>query len=218
MIKSLAVRKNNTLVNALLIFCGFTFMLVWLPVLRCLFDGSSYRWGQGYFGISLASEGLQPDYLVLLLFLGLYLALFYAAYWVANRSIFYMLLLWWWLHVFGSLIFEIIRSGDTMFHGDTLNVHISLKSIVYPLAIVALVLMVLVIMKDRKQEDHAIPWSRSNRIKAGILLIPILLQAFLFSMGEPHGITDQIGVVIAIFQAVLFPVIFFPVKSRSMAT
>ena len=36
----IAVRLNNRLFNTLLIFSGITFMLVWLPLLRCLFDGN----------------------------------------------------------------------------------------------------------------------------------------------------------------------------------
>lgn len=50
-----AVRPANGLFNGLMILAGFTFMLVWLPLLRCLFDGSSYSWGQWYYGLSLTA-------------------------------------------------------------------------------------------------------------------------------------------------------------------
>ena len=64
----IAVRSNNALFNSLMIFSGITFMLVWLPLLRCLFDGKSYSWGQDYFGMPFQSTGIELDYFILIPF------------------------------------------------------------------------------------------------------------------------------------------------------
>lgn len=213
----MAIRQNNRLFNSLMFVVAITFMLVWLPLLRCLFDGTSYSWGQWYFGITLASQGLAADYLALILFFVLYLALFASFYWVKNRLVFYILLTWWWMHAFGNLLLDIFIHGDTMFHGDTLNVHISLSTLVLTLSALSLLLILLVIRKDRQLSEVSIAWSRPNRLKAWIILAPLALQAVLLASGEPHGITDQIGVILAITQALIFPVIFFPAKNLAPA-
>ena len=215
MLQLISYRTNTRIFNALMFFVAFTFMLVWLPLLRCLFDGPSYSWGQSYFGMSFFSKGLSADYLLLVVFFVLSLFLFASFYWIKNRMVFYILLGWWWLHAFGNVLYDIIRNGDAMFHGDTLDVHISLSAIVIPMSILALILIVLVIRKDRKMPEVHIPWGRSNNLKAIILLGPIAIQAFLFATGEPHGLTDQIGVIIAIIQSYLFPIIFFPERDRA---
>ncbi len=211
----IAYRTQNPLFNGLLFFSGITFMLTWLPLLRCLFDGKSYRWGQGYFGLSLSSAGLSADYLALILFFLLFLGFFASFYWIKNRKVFYLFLVLWWLHSFGNLLYELIRNGDTQFHGDTLDVHISLSAIVIPLAIIAALLILLVIRKDMRMPEVAIPWQKRNRNWALIILGPLLVQAPFFAFGEPHDITDQIGVLIAIVQSFLFPIMFFPEKQRS---
>ncbi|MEO0570628.1 MAG: ubiquinol cytochrome C oxidoreductase [Bacteroidota bacterium] len=203
-------RQRYSLFNILMFSIAFTFPVVWLPFLRCLFDGKSYSWGQTYFGKQLYSEGIAPDYIWLIIFLVFYVFLFYSFYWLGKRIIFYVLLLIWWLHSFGNLWYDIIKNGDTMFHGDTLNVHISLTGVIAPISIVAAVLIIMVILKDRKMPDFGIAWGKRNTFWAFIILGPLVAQIFLFVMGEPHGTTDEIGVVIAILQALLFPLIFLP--------
>ena len=208
----IAIRKSNRTFNGLMLLTGFTFMLVWLPLLRCLFDGTSYRWGQSVFGIKMASRGMSFDYIYLIGFMALYLLLYYSFYWLKNRSVFYLLLGWWFLHNFGDLLFDIWKNGDTMFHGDTLGVHISLAYIVIPLSILALTLIGFVIKKDRAMQEAAIPWGKINKRNALLILSPIPIQAILFATGEPDDWGDKIGVIAAIIQAILFHRIFIPDK------
>ena len=212
----IAVRSNNALFNSLMIFSGLTFMLVWLPLLRCLFDGKTYSWGQQYFGMSINSTGIEPGYFMLIPFLMLYLLFFYSFYWIKNRTIFYVLLAWFWIHNFSNLLFDIIKNGDTEFHGDTLNVHISISMIVIPLSIIALIWIIAVIRKDKKLTEVNIPWGRTNKIKALIILAPIPIQAILFATGEAHGLTDEISVIITIIQSFLIAIIFFPKKHKEV--
>ena len=193
----IGVRARNTLFNILLFIVGFTFLTTWLPLLRALFDGESYQWGTGYFGLSFSGSGLTLDYLILIVFFALYASLFMSFYWIKNRTIFYALLFWWWLHSFGNLLYDIIKNGDTVFHGDTLNVHVSISAIVIPLSLIALILIILAIKKDLKLPVTAIPWNKSNKLKILIILGPLVLQGAFFAIGEPSDITDQIAVIIA---------------------
>ena len=210
----IAIRKSNMLFNSLMIFSGITFMLVMLPLQRCLFDGSSYSWGMTYFGHNFFSKGIQPDYFILVPFLLLFILYFFSFYWIKNRTIFYIMLVWFWLHNFGNLLFDIIKNGDTEFHGDTLDVHVSISSIVIPLALIFLIWIIAVIRKDRKMEQVSIPWSRQNDLKALFILGVLPIQAFLYATGEPHGLTDEISVIITILQSFLFGIIFIPLKNK----
>lgn len=214
----IAVRENNLLFNGLLLFIGLTFMLVWLPLLRCLFDGVTYSWGQWYFGLTLSSAGISADYFMLLPFLLLYLALFYGFYYLKNRKLFYGLLAAWWIHFWGNLLLDMFIHGDTEFHGDTLDVHVSLSAIILPLAALALLLIVAVIRKDQRMEAIQVPRTDSNRLRTWIILAPLPLQAILFMIGEPHGLTDEIAVLITILQALAIPFLFSPGKATAAST
>jgi hypothetical protein len=192
-------------------------MLVWLPLLRCLFDGVTYSWGQWYFGKQLFSAGISADYFMLIPFLFLYLALFYAFYYAKNRKIFYGLMIIWWVHFWGNFLLDIVIHGDTQFHGDTLNVHVSLSAIIVPLAIIALLLIIAIIRKDRTMENLSIPRTSNNQLWTWIILAPLPLQAIFFMIGEPHALTDEIAVLITIAQSLALPFIFTPAKARATA-
>ena len=195
-----ALRPRNGLFNFLMYFAGLSFVLVWLPLLRCLFDGSTYRWGQSFYGLSVHSQGIQPGLFFLVLSLGFFAALFYSFYWVENRRVFHGLLIGWWLYSFGNLLFEFAANGDVMFHGDTLDVHVSLAAIVTPIAI----------RKDQALPAGKVDWNPRNRKAALIILAPLPIQILLLATGEPHGLTDEIGVILTIIQAILIPTIFLP--------
>ena len=208
--KMIAYRTNQTLKSVLLYIIALTFMLVWLPLLRSLFDGISYEWGMTYFGIIFRGAGISIDYLFLIAQMVFYAILFYSSYWSRQRWIFYVALVIWFLHNFGNLLMEIILEGDTMFHGETLNVHVSLTAIVIPLSIVTVLLIGLVIRKDLLAENSQIQWSSGNNKRALIIFGVLPIQAVLFALGEPHGITDQIGVIITILQCLLVPLVIRP--------
>ena len=125
---------------------------------------------------------------------------------------FWILLGIWFVHSIGSFLFELIRQGDVVFHGDTMGVHVSLLSIVIPLAVLALLLIGLVVKKDSQSEETHIPWHKANNKRALWLFALLPLQAVFFATGEPHNITDQIAVIISILQALLVWWVFVPVK------
>ena len=97
-----------------------------------------------------------------------------------------------------------------MFHGDTLNVHISITWIVVPLATLALFMIFLVIREDLAAGGQTISWNMRNRNLMFLILGPLPIQAVLFAIGEPHALTDEIGVIISILQCLLIPIFLRP--------
>ncbi len=212
MLKLKAHKPNNLWFNLLLFVISFTFLIVWLPLIRSICDGTSYQWGTTIYGFAISGAGLTWSLLFIFIQFVFYLFLFLSFYWMKNRMVHKILVIIWYLFVFGNLFFDIAVNGDTMFHGDTLNVHVSLLSLVLPLGLFALGLIAFVFRKDLSLESPDIGWNRKNNrwfiILYGLLPIQIMLLAF----GEPHGTTDQIGVVICILQALLVPLIVRPYK------
>jgi hypothetical protein len=183
-------------------------MIVWLPFVRSIFDGTSYVWGTQYFGATITGKGITPSFIFIIAQLALYAAVIIGLYRMKNRQFYGALLGIWWVNVFGNLIFDIIKNGDTMFHGDTLNVHISITAIILPLAAIAMLLIVQVLRTEK--ESVTISWTKKNRTLLNIFLVMLPILFILLSTGETHGLTDQIGVIIAIAQCFYIPVIFRP--------
>ncbi|MEN2282099.1 ubiquinol cytochrome C oxidoreductase [Algoriphagus sp. SE2] len=204
----IAFRTPNLWTNVLSFFISITFMIVWLPFIRSLFDGTSYVWGTEYFGLKLTGAGITPSFLFLIIQMSLYALVIFGLYRMRNRKLYFALLGIWWLNVFGNLLFDILKNGDTMFHGDTLNVHISITTIIVPLAAIAMFLIIQVVRTEK--EDISISWTKKNSTLLNIFLAMLPLLFILLYSGEPHGITDQIGVIIAIAQCFYIPMIFKP--------
>ncbi len=203
-----AYRTPNVWTNVLSVFISITFMIVWLPFVRSIFDGKSYEWGTQYFGTTITGAGITPSFIFIIAQVALYSAIIIGLYRMKNRGLYGVLLGVWWVNVFGNLIFDIIKNGDTMFHGDTLNVHVSLTTIILPLAAVALFLIIQV--QRTEKESVTISWTKKNSTLLNIFLAMLPILFLLLFSGEPHGITDQIGVIIAIAQCFYIPVIFRP--------
>ena len=211
-----AIRTNFIWNNILLFVVSFTFLIVWLPLIRSIFDGPSYVWGTTLFGIPISGAGLSPSLLFVFFQFVFYIFLFFSFYWFANRAVFRTLIISWFVMVFGNFFYDIAVNGDTMFHGDTMDVHFSLLSIVLPLGIIAALLTAYVIYRDSRHDNVAIGWSKKNSLIAAIIYGPLPIQAILFATGEPHDLGDQIGVVIAIAQAFLTPLIVRPYKKKTV--
>ncbi len=188
--------------NFLLILTSFTFATSWLPFIRGIADGESYQWGSSLFGNALYGKGISGDFYYVVLNVIIGLMLMYSFYWIKNRIAFYLLLILWYGSMIANSFYEVFAGDGYMFHGDTLNVHLDLSFIIIPLMIVMGALVGHVILEDRKY-SFVVKGTKKNKFWAILLLFPIPVQAVLFSMGEPHGITDRIGVIIALLQVAL---------------
>ena len=209
----IAQKPRTTTHTFLLFIVSFTFIIVWLPLVRSIFDGSSYHWETGYFGFVMKGDGIGPHFGFLIAQLLLYSALFYSVYWQKNRKIAFGLLGIWFIHFFGSLIYEGLN-GELMFHGDALNVHYDMTYLVVILGTISLGLILLAYKKDQALDLPCISWNKKNKLAAWIILGPLPIQLILLSTGDPQQNTDQIGVVISIIQANVIPFIFLPYGKR----
>jgi len=188
--------------NLLLILTSLTFATSWLPFIRGIADGESYHWGTSLFGNVFYGKGTGGDFYYVAINVFLCLLLMYFFYWIKNRKIFYSLLVLWYGSMIGNSFFEVFAGEGYMFHGDTLNVHLDLSFIIIPFMIVMGALVVKVILEDLNHSFVA-KGTKKNKLWAILLLAPIPVQIVLFYMGEPHGITDKIGVIIALLQVAL---------------
>ncbi|MCA6074097.1 ubiquinol cytochrome C oxidoreductase [Fulvivirga sedimenti] len=213
MINLTAYRRPTMWKNILAFMISLTFMIVWLPFIRSICDGSSYPWGTQYFGFTFYGNGITTDFIFVVIQFLFYVFLMYSIYRVKDRTIFYGLLLVWFVNVFGNLLYDIAVNGDSMFHGETLNVHISITWIVIPLSVLALFVIYKVIREDAAGPVVNDPWTRRNTLMAILILGPIPVQAVLLATGEPDGLTDQIGVLMSITQCFLLPFVYRPYKS-----
>lgn len=188
--------------NLLLILTSLTFATSWLPFIRGIADGESYHWGTSLFGNVFYGKGTGGDFYYVAINVFLCLLLMYFFYWIKNRKVFYSLLVLWYGSMIGNSFFEVFAGDGYMFHGDTLNVHLDLSFIIIPFMIVMGALVVKVILEDLNHSFVA-KGTKKNKFWAILLLAPIPVQIVLFYMGEPHGITDKIGVIIALLQVAL---------------
>ena len=214
----IAYRPSSKLKTLLAVLISLTFIPVWLPFLRSIFDGRSYEWGASYFGFQINGAGVTPGFIFFVIQFLFYVALLISMFHIRNRLFYYLMLAIWFIHVFGNLLSDIIMNGDTMFHGDTLGVHVSLTWIVIPLSLLGLLLILFEIKADQKAGEQFIPWTTKNRNLLWLIMGPLPFQAVLFASGEPHGLTDQIGVIIAIAQCFLIPMILRPYKSTGQTS
>ena len=200
---------RNAWQTRLLFIIAFNFSLGWRPCVRSILDGAAYHGGITYFGIACAGDGISLDYLFIVAELILYLALFYCIYWMRNRRLAHVILGVWFVHFFGYLIYDGL-DGNMMFYGDALGVEIDLTYIVLVLALISLYAIVKIIISDRVGTPTSIVWNMRNKMMAMIILGPLPVQLLLLGTGEPQQTTDQIGVIISIFQGIAIPFVILP--------
>ena len=198
-------KKNHRFfkkLNLLLILTSFTFATSWLPFIRGIADGESYQWGTNFFGTVFYGNGIGGDFYYVVINVLLFLVLMYSFYWIKNRIVFYIFLAVWYGSMIANSFYEVFVGEGYMFHGDTMNVHLDLSFIIIPFMILIGAFVINVILEDRKLSFLA-KGTKKNKFWAILLLAPIPVQIVLFYMGEPHGITDKIGVIIALLQVAL---------------
>lgn len=211
----IAYRKSTKLKTFFAFLVSITFMMIWLPFLRSLLDGDSYLWGTVLYGFSYSGAGLEGDFWYLILQFLFFGTLFYSFFWLKKRLWFYGLCIAWFFLTIGNYAYQVFMMDDAMFHGDTLGVHVSLFWFVIPIGLASVIVLLLMIREDMNSEEVLIPWGPKNLKYMLLILGPLPLQALLLSTGEPHGFTDQIGVVISIIQSYLVPIFLRPFHAEA---
>lgn len=182
-----------------------TLLVVWLPLVRGLMDGESYQWANSFWGFQLGGRGLHGAYWVLVLQAAFGITLLYLG-WRGAQEPFHWFLLLWHIPLGVQATYDAISSPeDYRFRGDTLGVDVSLAW-VGPLLFGGFALLsILWVIRDlgRGRERAVLQWNRANYILLLIAVSLLPIQFLLLRFGEPHGTTDQMGVILTMLQWVL---------------
>jgi hypothetical protein len=194
-------------------------IVVWLPLIRGLMDGTTYEWGQTFLGWDFGGKGLGGYYWLAVLQAVIAIVLVYLG-WRGAPQPFHWLLLFW--NVSGALnaFYNSIRFPEQYrFQGDTLGVDVSVAW-VGPLFWGALAfLSIWWVVRDLRRggERETVPWNRKNRLFLLVALGFLPIQFLLLRFGEPHGTTDQIGVILTMLQWLIVNLAFVQWRSREMS-
>lgn len=209
--------RPDRLLRLLLGWTALTLLFVWLPLIRGLMDGASYAWGARYWGVAVGGAGMGGQYWLLLIqgFVGVWML---ALGWRGARPPFHALMLLWHGVLATSSIYSAITHPDQYrFRGDTMGIDVSLAWVGPVLFGGFFLAAVRWTMRDlRRSGRRPVPrWTRANRIWAVLLALLLPLQFMLLRFGPPHGLSDQVGVVLTILQCLFLGWVFKPPRYRA---
>ena len=190
------------MLRLLLILFAWTTLPFWLPTVRSAFDGPTYQWE--LFGFR--GEGLAGDYWFVLLGSALSLCVQALGWrgWRGRRTVASWLLLGWFgLLTAGAVHLALTAPQSFRFRGDTLGLDFSLAWAAPLLLGAAAAMAAALLLTGGSREPAPRRWTRRNAAWAAALLGALPLQLALLRLGQPHGLTDQAGVVITIVQWLL---------------
>lgn len=191
---------------------SLTFILTWLPLVRGLLDGDSYRWGLRYFGISFAGASVGGDYWLLALQAALMFAIYFLGMRGARPPFHGLLLTWHGLLSLNALYDALITPGGTTIHGDTLGIEIDV-TVIALVAYGGLTLLALLwVLGDlhSREMKQVFPWHRRNTVALTLVLALLPVQYFLLRFDASGNQSDVIGVLLTIPQGLLLPWTFWP--------
>ncbi|MBO9369276.1 MAG: hypothetical protein J7555_11110 [Chloroflexi bacterium] len=201
--------KPDRLLKVLLSWTACTFIVFWLPAVRGLFDGPTYTWG--VFG-GLGGSGTSGDYWFPVLGSIAAIAILYLGWRGAQQPFAWLLLGWHLSLAAGALWLASTQPESFRFRGDTLGVDFSLAWAGPILFGGFAVLAGLWVARNyRNSRSRRIPsWNERNTRLMWLVVGIIPLQFILLRYGQPHGTTDQIGVLLTLAQWGLLNAALFP--------
>jgi hypothetical protein len=208
----LAKTWDQRLFSVLWIWLSIRTILPWLVFFRLTFEGNSYSWGTNYFGRMFYSSGLaRPDFLLVYALLVSSLFLMYQL----RKHNFRLAgpLLIGFLGIFAAdAAYQLMVGEPIIFHGDTLGVKIDLTTpfFIFQFGMFAIALAWWMGVKSIAQGagPKELPTYKKIIVKLCIALVPVQLILLIF--GEPHALTDEIGVLVTILQWLLLAFALYP--------
>lgn len=194
--------RPDRLLRLILDYVTLTLIPVWLPLLRGLMDGDSYAWSWGFIG----GRGVGGDYWVLPPVAAWGLSILYLGQRGARRPWFPVLMLGWLGLMAAIWTLAWWEMGDELrLRGDTLGIDVPLGWMPMAIGVGFLALGIVWNVQDRRGGSvrEAPPWHPTNRLLLWILVGLIPLEFLLLRSGPPHGVTDQMGVVLLLLQLFL---------------
>src|SRR5262245_47086999 len=191
--------RSDRFLQGLLLWTALTTLIFWLPSVRGLFDGASYEWG----AFGFRGRGTAGDYWFVATGSVVAIALQYLA-WRGPRAAFYVMFGGW--HLYLAVVTTLAAIADPAslhFTGDTLGVDGSLAVAAPTFMGIAAALVLFWIVRDARSATSRptlAAWSNRNTRWVLVLAALLPMQLVLLRVGEPHGTTDQIGVLVTIAQ------------------
>jgi hypothetical protein len=210
--------KPDRILKALVFWITYMLVFSWLPLVRILMDGDSYRWGTTHFGVAFSAAGWEANAWLLVFKSSLLIGLLWGALRGAN-ALFRVVLLVWSLALAADVMHTVITDSDGFeFHGETLGIHLNLG---WPVVLVTCgftALALFWVIRDWRRGGTArrVPWTAGNTRGVIIFLALLPLQFLLLRFGEPYGTTDAIGVLVTIASCPLLAWALYP-RSPSTA-
>jgi hypothetical protein len=203
---------NQRLFTVLWLWVSFRTLLPWLVFFRLTFEGDSYSWGTNYFGHMFYSSGLaRPDFLLVYALLAAGLIILYLLHGFRFRIGGLLLLLFLGISA-ADAVYQLVAGDPQIFRGDTLDVTVDLTIVFFVLQFgmfaVALAWWGGVRRGVENAQPRALTAKRKIIVWACAVFVPIQLVLLIF--GEPHGLTDEIGVIGTMLQWVLLAYAFYP--------
>jgi len=209
------MRASTVLLYSLLTVTAAANYTLWLVMVRCLFDGDSYQWGMRLGLTGLRGSGVGDDFWVLVLMTAFVLSLIHLGSRGARAPFAAMLIGWYAVHFYAATRLAIEHGSTWRFRGDTLGIDVRLDLVMPALYAGALAIAAAWLWLSRKPDEAnmAASWTRRNLalLIAAAAILPV--QFVLLRSGEPHGLTDQIGVLLTVAQWILVcTAISFPAR------
>ncbi|MFT5769746.1 MAG: hypothetical protein ACI9H8_001727 [Lysobacterales bacterium] len=203
---------NQRLFAVLWIWISFRTILPWLVFFRLTFEGDSYSWGTSYFGHMFHSSGLaRPDFLVIYALLAVSLFML----WQLRKQNFKLggALLLLYLGFFAlNALYQWMTGEPMIFEGDTLGVKVDLSTPFFLFNFGMFILGQIWWWGIRDLPQGPGPQAMSNHkkliVKVCIFFVPLQLALLIF--GEPHELTDEIGVIGTMLQWFLLAYALYP--------
>lgn len=203
---------DQKLFVVLWIWVCFRTLLPWLVFFRLTFEGNSYRWGTSYFGHSFHSSGLdRADFMLVyaLLASGLLILFFLREF---RFNVAAPLMVGLLATHAADAFFELVAGDPVIFQGDTLGIRMNISAPFFALSFAMFALAIAWWMGVRnvaaKRNVSRLTPARKRIVQACVLAVP--LQLTLLMSGEPHGTTDQLGVILTILQGGLLSLALYP--------
>ena len=202
---------DQRLFTLLWIWVSFKTLIPWLVFFRLTLEGDSYRWGNQYFNWTFYSSGFErADFLLIyvLLAIGIFLLWQMRQYrfTVAGPALTVFLGV-----LAADAMFQFLRGVPIIFQGDTLGVNVDISIPFYGLQVVMFLAAIawwMSVVGLRSAPPAPVAGLRKRLVQICLVFIPV--QILLLVVGEPHGLTDQIGVIGTLLQWTLLAYAFYP--------
>jgi hypothetical protein len=203
-------RSGDSLGRILLTIVAASMITIWLPLVRGAMDGETYSWNGHYFGFMLGGSGIAGDYWKLVVVAAVAVTGLRLGWRGARQPGAWIVLGWILAWTVAAVHMSVTDPAAFRFRGDTLGVDVSL-AVVGPVLFGTLTVMAIIWTSRSLRAGRARlvpPWTAANTrlLAAALALLPV--QLVLLRAGSPHGLTDQIGVVLTMLQWAVLNVAF----------